>query len=79
MGFVPRSCKHGDWMLFILFSIIKASGTDSCGMWISGALSAVAFAALLLGEEMTAVQIIGAACIIGGAMTGELVKSRKTQ
>lgn len=42
-------------------------------------LSAVAFAALLLGEEMTAVQIIGAACIIGGAMAGELVKVKNTQ
>jgi drug/metabolite transporter (DMT)-like permease len=42
-------------------------------------LSAVVFAALLLGEEMTAVQIIGAACIIGGAMTGELLMVRKTQ
>ena len=37
-------------------------------------LSAVVFAALLLGEKMTALQIVGAACIIGGAMIGELVK-----
>lgn len=37
-------------------------------------LSAVVFAALLLGERMTAVQITGAVCIIGGAMVGELVK-----
>ena len=41
-------------------------------------LSAVVFAALLLGERMTVVQVIGAACIIGGAMVGELVKGRKT-
>ena len=40
-------------------------------------LSAVVFAALLLGEQMTAVQIVGAACIIGGAMIGELVKMKK--
>jgi len=40
-------------------------------------LSAVVFAALLLGETMTAIQIVGAICIIGGAMIGELIKSRK--
>ena len=40
-------------------------------------LSAVVFAALLLGEEMTVIQIIGAACIIGGAMIGELVKPKR--
>jgi len=38
-------------------------------------LAAVAFAALLLGEKMSLVQIIGALCIIGGAMVGELVRS----
>ena len=37
-------------------------------------LSAVVFAALLLGEKMSFVQIMGAVCIIGGAMTGELIK-----
>ncbi len=40
-------------------------------------LSAVVFAALLLGEKMTVIQIIGAICIIGGAMIGELVKSKR--
>lgn len=35
-------------------------------------LSAVVFAALLLGEKMTGVQIAGAVCVIGGAMIGEL-------
>ncbi len=39
-------------------------------------LSAVVFASVLLGEKMTAIQIIGAACIIGGAMIGELVKTK---
>ncbi len=39
-------------------------------------LSAVVFAALLLGETMTFAQIVGAVCIIGGAMIGELVKSK---
>ena len=41
-------------------------------------LSAVIFAALLLGEKMTALQYIGAVCIIGGAMIGELIKKRNT-
>ncbi len=40
-------------------------------------LSAVFFASVLLGEKMTAVQIFGAVCVIGGAMMGELVKGRK--
>ena len=39
-------------------------------------LSAVVFASILLHEKMTIVQIIGAACIIGGAMIGELVKKK---
>lgn len=40
-------------------------------------LSAVLFAALLLGEKMTIIQIIGAVCIIGGAMIGELIKPKR--
>lgn len=40
-------------------------------------LSAVVFATVLLGEKMTLVQVIGAVCIIGGAMIGELVKIKK--
>ncbi len=40
-------------------------------------LSAVVFATVLLGEKMTLVQVIGAVCIIGGAMIGELVKTKK--
>jgi len=35
-------------------------------------LSAVVFAAVLLGEIMTPIQVFGAVCIIGGAMVGEL-------
>lgn len=41
-------------------------------------LSAVIFAALLLHEKMSFLQIIGAFCIIGGAMTGELIKTKKS-
>ncbi len=40
-------------------------------------LSAVVFAAILLGEKMTLIQVVGAACIIGGAMIGELIKTKK--
>lgn len=39
-------------------------------------LSAVFFSAILLGEKMTILQIIGAVCIIGGAMIGELVQTK---
>lgn len=41
------------------------------------ALSAVVFAALLLGEKMTVIQVVGAVCIIGGAMIGELIKPKR--
>ena len=41
-------------------------------------LSAVMFSAIMLDERLTALQIIGAVLIIGGAMCGELVK-RKTK
>lgn len=37
-------------------------------------LSAVVFASIILGEKMMPLQILGAICIIGGAMIGELVK-----
>lgn len=40
-------------------------------------LSAVVFAAILLGEKMTIIQIVGAIFIIGGAMMGELIKPRE--
>ena len=40
-------------------------------------LSAVVFATVLLGEKMTIIQIIGAVCIVGGAMIGELIKPKR--
>lgn len=40
-------------------------------------LSAVVFASILLHEKMTIVQMIGALCIIGGAMIGELVQIKQ--
>lgn len=39
-------------------------------------LSAVVFSAILLNERMTIIQILGAICIVGGAMFGELIKSK---
>lgn len=39
-------------------------------------LTAVVAAAVLLGEHMTSLQIVGAVCIIGGAMMCELVKGK---
>lgn len=42
-------------------------------------LSAVVFAALLLHEKMSLLQVIGAVCILGGAMVGELVKIGKKE
>lgn len=42
-------------------------------------LSAVALSALFLKEEMLPLQVLGAICIIGGAMAGELFGRRKAQ
>ncbi len=39
-------------------------------------LSSVVFASVLLDEKMNILQIIGAVCIIGGAMIGELIKAK---
>ena len=40
-------------------------------------LAAVVFAAIFLGETMTFVQVIGAVCIIGGAVAGELTAQQR--
>lgn len=64
----------GCYLYFSPLSKLPAQTVAICGYLEP--LSAVVFAALLLGEHMTAVQMIGAACIIGGAMIGELVKPR---
>lgn len=40
-------------------------------------LSAVLMSAVLLGEVMTPVQVLGAVCILGGALLGECVKSKQ--
>lgn len=40
-------------------------------------LSALLFSALLLGENLSLLQLVGAACILGGAALGELYKEKK--
>ena len=40
-------------------------------------LSALLFSALLLSEQLSVLQLIGAACILGGAALGELYKEKK--
>ncbi len=63
----------GCYLYFSPLSKIPVQTVAVCGYLEP--LSAVIFAALLLGERMSALQITGAACIIGGAMIGELVKT----
>ena len=66
----------GCYLYFSPLSKIPVQTVAVCGYLEP--LSAVVFAALLLGEEMTVIQIIGAACIIGGTMVGELVKPKNS-
>ncbi len=40
-------------------------------------LSALLFSVILLGENLSSLQLIGAACILGGAALGELYKEKK--
>ncbi len=67
----------GCYLYFSPLSKIPVQTVAICGYLEP--LSAVIFAALLLHEKMSAPQIIGAACIIGGAMIGELVKVKPKQ
>ena len=39
-------------------------------------IGSVLLIAIFLGERMSVLQIIGAVCIIGGSMVGELIKER---
>ena len=55
----------------------KLSGQSAALISYIDPVSALIFSALLLEETMTAVQMIGAVCIIGGAMFGELKPGRK--
>ncbi len=67
----------GCYLYFSTLSQLPVQTVAVCGYL--EALSAVVFAAILLGEKMSTGQIIGAVCIIGGAMTGELVKIKKQE
>ena len=62
----------GCYLYFSPLSELPAQTVAVCGYLEP--LSAVIFAALLLGEQMSILQMIGAVCIIGGAMIGEVVK-----
>ncbi len=64
----------GCYWYFSSLSRLSVQTVAICGYLES--LSAVIFAALLLCEKMTMMQIAGACCIIGGAMIGELIKPR---
>ena len=66
----------GCYLYFSPLSKIPVQTVAVCGYLEP--LSAVIFAALLLGEKMAIIQIIGAVCIIGGAMIGELIKPKRT-
>ena len=55
----------------------KLSGQSAALISYIDPVSALIFSALLLGETMTPVQMVGAVCIIGGAMFGELKPGTK--
>lgn len=80
-----------DWMWIVLLGVINTG--IGCYLYFSSLsklsvqtiaicgymepLSAVLLAALLLNEHMNSLQIVGAVCIIGGAMLGELLGLKK--
>lgn len=80
-----------DWLWILLLGIVNTgigcylyfsslSGLSVQTIAICGymePLSAVLLAAILLNERMTPLQIMGAVCIIGGAMLGELLDLKK--
>lgn len=65
----------GCWLYFSALGKLPVQTVAVCGYLEP--LTAVVAAALLLGEKMTALQILGAIFIIGGAMIGELVSEKK--
>ncbi len=64
----------GCYLFFSPLSKLPVQTVAVCGYLEP--LSAVIFAAILLGEEMSLIQLVGAVCIIGGAMIGELVRTK---
>lgn len=65
----------GCYLYFTAIGKLKVQTVAICGYLEP--LSAVVFATLLLNEKMSVVQIVGATCIIGGAMISELVKTKR--
>lgn len=65
----------GCYLYFSSLSKIPVQTVAVCGYLEP--LSAVVFANILLGELLSPLQIVGAICIIGGAMIGELTGTKK--
>lgn len=65
----------GCYLYFSALSRIPVQTAVVCGYLEP--LSAVIFAAVLLGEKMSVLQIVGAVCIISGATISELVKEKR--
>lgn len=65
----------GCYLYFSPLSSLPVQTVATCGYLEP--LSAVVFAGLLLKEKMSFLQIIGAISIIGGAMIGELIKTKR--
>jgi len=69
---------HTGIALFFYFSAIQALPVQSTALLsYIDPLSALAFAAIFLGDRMTGIQWLGAALILGGALVGELLGSRQ--
>ncbi len=66
----------GCYLYFSSLAKLPVQTLAVCGYLES--LSAVVFAALILNETMTTIQIVGAFCIIGGALIGQWVKIKKS-
>ena len=69
---------HTGIALYLYFSAVQALPVQSSALLsYIDPLSALAFAAIFLGDRMSGMQWIGAALILGGALFGELMGSRK--
>lgn len=63
---------------FLYFSSIKKLSAQAVSIWgYLEPLSALAFSAMFLGEQLAVVQIVGAVLILGGAAFGSLYGNRK--
>ena len=64
----------GCWLYFSSIGALPVQTVAVCGNLEP--LSAVVFSALLLRERLSPVQLLGAACILGGALFGELYRKK---